>query len=566
MNDFIELRQLIAVFLRRWWIMLLLAVVGAALGYGISQKLPPVYEATAVLNVGRSIQATNVDSRDIQTSEMLALTYAEMAHRQPVLQGAVDALGLDVNWQQLRNQVQVDPVSGTQLLEVTAEAGSPEEATLIADEIAHQLILLSPTTLQNEGDDDTTQFVQERLTSLQKRIEEGQGRIAGLEEAMATAATAAEMRDLQDEINVVEGLITDWENSYAQLLTSVKEEQPVNYLSVAVGAQAKLAPVRPLIRVNTLLAGVVGLFLAVGLIFTLEYFDDSIKSTADLQKALQLTPLGTVGHMSGKNAQDRLLTAQGAMSPIAETYRMIRTNLQFMSLDRACKAIMVTSAAPVEGKSTTVANLGIVMAQAGLKTVIVDADLRRPKQHKIFQLPGNRGLTDLIRQPEFDVAHYLFPTQVQRLSVLASGPLPPNPAEILGLRQIEHLLAQLKEVADVIIIDSPPAAAVTDAAVLSNRVDGVVLVVRAGETRRALVKSAVANLQQAGATLLGAVLNGVSTKQGAYYYGRYSSDYEHDESEKRPIYARWFKSLKPSPLFRQSALPGDNMHRTHRNG
>jgi non-specific protein-tyrosine kinase len=558
LNDFVELRQYAAIILRRWWIILLGVVIGAALGYGISQRLAPVYEATASLMVGQSIQATNLNSQDIQTSELLALTYAEIAERQPVLQGTVEALELNVNWQQLRKQVRVRPVDGTQLLEVTVEADSPQEAQMIANEIAHQLILLSPTAPQpqNQASEGTTLFVQQRLDSLQDRIEKAQRRIGTLEDVMATAVMAAEMENLQDEINTLEGLITSWEDNYAQLLSFVKDEKSANYLAVIEEAQANPEPVRPLVLLNILLAAVVGLFLALGLVFTLEYLDDSFKSTDDLNRILNLVPLGAISRMTGKAHQDRLITSQGFFSPVSEAYRMIRTNLQFMSVDRACKAIMVTSAIPGEGKSTTVANLGIVMAHAGLETIIVDADLRRPTQSQIFQLHTQGGLTDLIRWPELDIGAHLSKTKIERLRVLASGPLPPNPSEILGSRQMERLLASLKEMADVIILDSTPVISVTDAAVLSNRVDGVVLVVRAGQTRRDIVKPAISLLQQAGANFLGAVLNGLSAKQGSYYHGHYYTTYNEGEPDKSPSSLRlaFVNRVKRLAIFKQSSV------------
>lgn len=555
-NDFVRIDQVITTVLKWWWLLILAAIVAASIGYGVSQRLPPVYQATTTVLVGQPFLATDLDSRDIQTSELLAVTYADIAQREPVLQGTVEALGLDDNWQQLRKRVKVALVDGTQLLEVTVEAKSPNEAQMIANEIAHQMILLSPTAPQDQESEGTISFEQQRLDSLRNQIENGQRRIEALDRTMATATTAAEMSALQDEINTLEGLIVNWEANYVQLLNFVKNEKPVNYLTVIEEAHARPTPVRPFVQLNTLLASVVGLFLALALIFTLEYLDDSIKSADDLNRVLNLTPLGAVGQMNGRDPQDRLIPSQGFLSPVSEAYRMIRTNLQFMSVDRACNAIMISSAAIEEGKSTTVANLGIVMAQAGFETIIVDADLRRPTQHRIFQLRTQKGLTDLIRWPELNIAHHLFTTDVAHLRVLASGSLPPNPSEILGSRRMEYLLAKLKEMADVVILDSPPVVAFTDAAVLSNSVDGVVLVIKAGQTQRDIVKSAVLILQQAGANFLGAVLNGVSTKQVPNYYGRYYSLYNTDEPSRLPVTVRLVNGLKRLPFFKLPAFRG----------
>jgi capsular exopolysaccharide synthesis family protein len=184
---------------------------------------------------------------------------------------------------------------------------------------------------------------------------------------------------------------------------------------------------------------------------------------------------------------------------------------------------MVTSTNLAEGKSITVANLGLVMAQAGLKTIIVDTDLRRPIQHEIFETPNLGGLTDWLCSPGSELKHHLRKTGVENLQLLTSGALPPHPAEMLGSRRMGQLLASLNEVADVVIYDSPPVLAVTDAAVLANRVDGVVLVIKAKQTRRDAARQAILVLHQAGANLLGGVLNQVSKKRGGYYYQTYYS-------------------------------------------
>jgi capsular exopolysaccharide synthesis family protein len=185
---------------------------------------------------------------------------------------------------------------------------------------------------------------------------------------------------------------------------------------------------------------------------------------------------------------------------------------------------MVTSSTPGEGKSFTVANLGISMAQAGLKTIIVDSDLRRPVQHQVFTVPNLGGLTDLLCSPELELNNHLKDTEIENLQVLTCGMLPPNPTELLGSQRMGQLMARLNEVADVVIYDSSPTVAVTDAAVLSARVDGVVLVIEAGQTSHDLARRAVEDLKQAGATLLGGVLNRVSQKGGGHYYSYYSSD------------------------------------------
>jgi capsular exopolysaccharide synthesis family protein len=212
-------------------------------------------------------------------------------------------------------------------------------------------------------------------------------------------------------------------------------------------------------------------------------------------------------------------------SAAAEAYRTLRTNIQFASPDNPVHTILATSTSPDDGKSTTIANLAITFAASGSATVLIDADLRRPHLHQIFGLQNDAGLTTWVAEASRaagDVATKvpLQDTQVPNLKVLTSGPVPPNPAEILASQRMQDLLASLKGSAEYILIDTPPIIAVTDAAVLAPRVDGVLLVVNAGKTRRDLAVKARDMLKQVNARILGVVLNNATLDKSAYqYYG-----------------------------------------------
>jgi len=214
-----------------------------------------------------------------------------------------------------------------------------------------------------------------------------------------------------------------------------------------------------------------------------------------------------------------LITVSEPRSPISEAYRTLRTNLDFASLDRTLKTLVVTSAGVGEGKSTTLANLAIVSAQAGRRVLLVDADLRRPTLHKLFDLPNEKGLTTAIMDGEALAEPPLHPTAIEGLWVMTSGPLPPNPAELMGSRRMEEVLGALAERAEQVLLDTPPVVAVTDAAVLATKVDGVLLVISAGKTRREYARTAVQRLQQINARLVGTVLTNV--QMGASFQGYY---------------------------------------------
>jgi capsular exopolysaccharide synthesis family protein len=214
-----------------------------------------------------------------------------------------------------------------------------------------------------------------------------------------------------------------------------------------------------------------------------------------------------------------LVTIVDPRSPISEAYRTLRTNLDFASLDQALKSIAVTSAGVGEGKSTTLANLAVVSAQAGRKVILVDADLRRPTLHQVFGLSNEAGLTTMIMDEVAFSTPPLQATGVEGLSVLTSGPQPPNPAELLGSRRMAEVIAALAEWGDQVFFDTPPVVAVTDAAVLATKVDGVLLIISAGKTRREYARTAVQRLEQINARLVGTVLTNVQAGGGftGYY-------------------------------------------------
>lgn len=216
---------------------------------------------------------------------------------------------------------------------------------------------------------------------------------------------------------------------------------------------------------------------------------------------------------------DTLITISDPRSPVAEAYRSLRTNLEFSNLDKSLRSLLVTSAGADEGKSTTLANLAVTMAQAGKPVILIDCDLRRPSQHQIFNLKNSTGISDMVRDETALANPPLQDTAVPNLKVLTSGQLPPNPSEVLGSRRMEEIIAALLTRADILLFDAPPVIAVTDAAVLSSKVDGVLLIVSAGKTKRENAKKAQQLLEKVNARVVGAVLNNVKfdSSMQSYY-------------------------------------------------
>jgi capsular exopolysaccharide synthesis family protein len=216
----------------------------------------------------------------------------------------------------------------------------------------------------------------------------------------------------------------------------------------------------------------------------------------------------------------QLIVASDPRSPVAEAFRTLRTNIQFKSLDNPVRTILVTSSAPGEGKSTVVANLAVSLAQTGAAVIAVDCDLRNPSLHTLFGLPNEGGLTSLVLQPDAGVRQFLQRSEAGGLDVLTSGPLPPNPAELLGSKRMESLIHELRGMADYVVFDTPPVLAVTDAAVLATKLDGSMLVLSAGRARRDAAKKAKRTLEELSSSFLGVVVNNVKAdreSQSGYY-------------------------------------------------
>lgn len=229
---------------------------------------------------------------------------------------------------------------------------------------------------------------------------------------------------------------------------------------------------------------------------------------------------------------DNTIIAQSnPKSPISEAYRVLRTNIQFSSLDDPIKTMIVTSAMPGEGKSTTIANMAVVFAQMGSKVLLVDCDLRKPKIHKLFNVSNKSGITNVLSE-HGDYQKYIIKTEIENLDLLASGTIPPNPSEILGSNAMKEVLHNIRQQYDVILIDTPPVGTVTDAQILSTIVDGTIIVAASGQVKIDALQRAKNLLEKVNANILGVIINKLDrTANSYYYYYYYSNYYQQDDEE-----------------------------------
>jgi capsular exopolysaccharide synthesis family protein len=408
----------------------------------------------------------------------------------------------------------------------------------------------------NQEEKKVTQDVtKEVLTGMRAQLEAAQKREAQLESAYYAEISSANQRGVAEtrlmtltrEIETNRQLLDNYIQKQKEYELLVSSSKPDN-LKISASAQTPMSPIGPNRNRNILVALLISLAAGIGLAFLLDYLDDSVKSSDDVGRYLGLPTLALIPHQSltdkrklipvqNKNgsaaaSSTALIVLEDNRSAMAEAYRHLRTSLLFSSAGKPPQTILITSSQPAEGKTTTAINTAITLAQSGADVVIVDCDLRRPRLHQHFGLENISGLTNYL-SGEKNPDNLLKPfPNLPKLKIITSGPIPPNPAELLSSNEMKNLLQFLKGNFKHIVIDSPPAISFTDAAILSTQVDGVVLVALAGKSSIHLMRRFKQRLGTIGARIYGVVLNGVKANSVEYgYYGySYTNYYAHDDS------------------------------------
>ena len=354
---------------------------------------------------------------------------------------------------------------------------------------------------------------------------------------------ARELHAKERRYKELDGAVEGKKTLLGQMELRLKEAQlqadsNANNVRVLDLALVPSAPVSPRLMVNLAVAVLISLVGGFGLGFLVEQLDSSVKNQEQLEREFGLTFLGVIPSMrDAKGAMVRnpdRYVLENPNSTVAECVRTVRTNLLFMAPERELRSMLVTSAGPREGKTSTVVNIGATMAYAGSKILLVDSDLRRPRLHKVFDMTNDRGLTNMILDSDVQIADMIQESGVDGMHIMCSGPLPPNPAELLQTKGFRRTLARLLETYDQVIFDSPPVVAVTDAQVLGMQLDGAVLVVRAGQTTRDMLAKAKRLLSDVNVQMLGAILNNLDVTRrgyGQYYYRYYRQNAAYAETE-----------------------------------
>jgi capsular exopolysaccharide synthesis family protein len=321
-------------------------------------------------------------------------------------------------------------------------------------------------------------------------------------------------------------MASDIANEVARVfMQEITDIMQIENVSVVDEAIEPVRPVSPRVSLNVLIAFVLGAMLAFLLIFLIEFLDRTVKDPVEAQKLLGLPIIGLMPRL---DETETLVTMANPRSVTAEAYRTLRTNIQYSSIDKPMKKILVSGANPNCGKSTVSANLGAVLAQSNGRVLIVDCDLRRPTQHKLFNTSMEPGLSSLIFNENIKISDALRKTEYENLMVLPCGPIPPYPAEMLASERMKDLVKEFSEQFDYIVFDSPPIIAVTDAAILSKLADGTLMVLDYGRVRKDEALEAHEKMKRVQAHMIGAVINAVP--QGNSYYSGYQQYYYYGSS------------------------------------
>jgi len=466
----------------------MLPALGGAAAFFYSAAQDEVYEAHATLLVRASSGTFTATAGSFRQSDELASTYRRLVTARPFLERVVEAELVEFELSGLESVVSSDTLSNPPVVEVKVRHGNPRVATETAQAVAEEFI--------------------------EYTIEQRLGEIARLQQAATVQG-----------ITNTDALVS------AQFAA-------IDNLSLLEPVRTPTSPVVPKTTQNILLGVLLGLVLATGGAILLESMGDSIKSPDQIVELFGLSNLGVVPRWSDSDLDSsKILDRYSGTSPPAEAYRQLRTNLEFAAATQDGSVFMVTSPSPGEGKSTTVTNLAIAIAQTGKRTILLDADFRRASlHHNLPDINREPGLSNILGGSDVGWQAVVQASGQAGLDVITAGPTPPNPAELLGSTGLQNLINELKVAYDLVLFDTPPVIPVADASIMASRVNGAVMVVEAFSTRTSALRSALGTLNNSRVHMLGVVVNKFKPPRfGGYgYHGDnyyYSSGYHYGEPD-----------------------------------
>jgi polysaccharide biosynthesis transport protein len=508
--------------IRRWWWLLLLSTALAAFSsYLQVRQQPPVYRAVTTLMIGRAFDDPNPTGSELTLAQQLAETYADLVQRQPVRAATMAALGLD-----FLPAYSAAPLPNRQLLQISVVATDPELAKAVADELANQLILQSPTSPKPE-EQERAEFVNSQLAILEANISQTETEIASKQVELDAATGAREIEELQSDIEALQDKHSTFQANYAALLANTASGAS-NTVEVIEPAVLPTSATGSEIPQAIAIAAAFGLTLSAATAFLLDFLDDTVRTSDDLGRVKGVSRLPSIPDFGNNDSVAPLLAANGSNQLVSDAFRTLRTGLYAATAGQRGKILLITSAAPLEGKSMVASKLAASLAQGDKSVLLIDADLHRPSQDKLFGVSRDFGLAELLiafqkHEPSDRDAlarHAIQKMQTISFGLIVAGTDREKAIGLLGSDTMRELLDTVSPHVDYVIIDSPPVLAVADALMLSIQVDGVVVVARAGSIQGKRLEQTLHRLQEVRAHVLGVVLNRVRARNEGYYYSR----------------------------------------------
>lgn len=501
--------------LARKWLpaVVALTVVGAVVAFVVSKAMTPIYQAKGeVLVVAGVGQSGSSSTADVSVNATEATTTAAtLLTSPPLLQSVIASAHINEPVSTLTGNVAATPEPNSELVQVSVTDPSPQRAAMIDNAIMNAFV--AEITKQN------TDRINQASAALQSQIDQVQAQLKQDEQQLATAnndAATALRQQIADETAV----LTPLELNYSAFRAT--QQQNLETVSVGTPASTPTTIASPHVALNTFVGALAGLLLGVGMAAGLEFLDQGLKSADDVAERLGVSCLSLVPRHP--LARDGRTAAPNKVAGVNEAYRRLRTNLLFASPDVALRSIVVTSTHAGEGKTQTASNLAVALASSEKRVLLIDGDMRRPDLHRVFGKPLNGGMSELILAVEPGaklVLNGAYATSQPNLTLITSGTIPPNPSELLSSERASLLLRALEKQYDIVIIDTPPVDAVSDALTLAAEASGTVVVLEAGRTNAAEATKTIESLRRVGARVLGVVLNKARERAEPDYYYYY---------------------------------------------
>ncbi len=520
-RSFVDLMRVVR---RRLWIVVLAIVAALAGSYALSSSQSPIYAAASQLLVMPRDTGAVFDQSTVTNAQSLERA-VETEIR--VIEGEVVRARVqrDLGLATTPPAVSASAIDSTDVVSLSVRSGDRRVAQLLADAYAQAYI--------ETRREQAVLSLDSAQAELQVKVGELQAQIAAID-AQVAATPSATRRQAEASLAPQREALVNQQSSFKARLDQFQVDAALTTGGASVVQSAGLpgSPVAPKPLTTAMLAAILGALLGLGAAFALDNVDDSVRGTDDLARLSAKPVLAAVP--SGAGTDPRPLALIAPHEPAVESYRELRTNLQFLALDTPLRVLLVTSSAPGEGKTTTASNLAVVLAQAGQRVLVIDADLRRPNVHHVFGLPPVPGLTEVLLGEELDFVV----NDTESLHVITAGTVPPNPSELLASERFAAFLEEVAGRYDTVVIDSAPLLPVADSFALANAADGVVLVTQANRTSRRSVEASLVRLTMVKANLVGFVLNRARTSRenGGYGYGAgygYGYGYGYGEDRRR---------------------------------